>query len=144
MTQITVNLRVGSIQALYLYSNVLYRSVHACLRRSGKDMQKLKSKLTVKYSGAKLLERGVLLEIDGLSPSQFKNVQFEITPTDLNGVFTVKGKFMGIEMESIDIDIQDLLQKQYEGCAVMDMFGKAKINVNLLIFLLNSKFYGKS
>ncbi|XP_026319538.1 ras GTPase-activating-like protein IQGAP1 [Hyposmocoma kahamanoa] len=120
------------------------RSVHACLRRSGKDNQKLKSKLTVKYSGAKLMERGVLLEIDGLSPSQFKNVQFDITPTDNNGVFTVKGKFMGVEMESIDIDIQDLLQKQYEGCAVMDLFGKAKINVNLLIFLLNSKFYGKS
>ncbi|XP_021188821.3 ras GTPase-activating-like protein IQGAP1 [Helicoverpa armigera] len=119
------------------------KSVHACLRRSGKDMQKLKSKLTVKYSGAKLLERGVLLEIDGLSTSQFKNVQFDITPTDHNGVFTIKGKFMGVEMESIEVDIQDLLQKQYEGCAVMDMFGKAKINVNLLIFLLNSKFYGK-
>lgn len=107
-------------------------------------MQKLKSKLTVKYSGAKLLERGVLLEIDGLSRSQFKNVQFDITPTDHNGVFTIRGKFMGVEMESIDVDIQDLLQKQYEGCAIMDMFGKAKINVNLLIFLLNSKFYGKS
>ncbi|XP_063616676.1 ras GTPase-activating-like protein IQGAP1 [Cydia splendana] len=120
------------------------RSVHASLRRSGKDIQKLKSKLTIKYSGAKLLERGVLLEIDGLPPSQFKNVQFEITPTDHNGVFTVKGKFMGVEMDSIEVDIQDLLQKQYEGCAVMDMFGKAKINVNLLIFLLNSKFYGKS
>ncbi|KAM3967909.1 ras GTPase-activating-like protein IQGAP1 [Aphomia sociella] len=120
------------------------RSVHACLRRSGKDTQKLKSKLTVKYSGAKLMERGVLLEIDGLSSSQFKNVQFDITPTDHNGVFKIKGKFMGVEMESVDIDIQDLLQKQYEGCAIMDMFGKAKINVNLLIFLLNSKFYGKS
>ncbi|CAK1602079.1 unnamed protein product [Parnassius mnemosyne] len=120
------------------------KSVHACLRRSGKDIQKLKSKLTVKYTGAKLLERGVLLEIDGLSPSQFKNVQFDITPTDHYGVFTVKGKFMGVEMESIDIDIQDLLQKQYEGCAIIDLFGKAKINVNLLIFLLNSKFYGKS
>ncbi|KAJ0182491.1 hypothetical protein K1T71_001860 [Dendrolimus kikuchii] len=120
------------------------RSVHACLRRPGKDIQKLKSKLTVKYSGAKLLERGVLLEIDGLSPSQFKNVQFDITPTDHNGVFTIKGKFMGVEMESIEVDIQDLLQKQYEGCTIMDMFGKAKINVNLLIFLLNSKFYGKS
>ncbi|CAK1540048.1 unnamed protein product [Leptosia nina] len=116
------------------------RSVHACLR-SGKDNKKLKSKLTVKYSGAKLLERGILLEIDGLSTSQFKNVQFEITPTDHNGVFTIKGKFMGVVMESVDIDIQDLLQKQYEGCAIMDMFGKAKINVNLLIFLLNSKFY---
>lgn len=111
---------------------------------SGKDIQKLKSKLTVKYSAAKLLERGVLLEIDGLSTSQFKNVQFEITPTDHNGVFTIKGKFMGVEMESIDVDIQDLLQRQYEGCTIMDMFGKAKINVNLLIFLLNSKFYGKS
>ncbi|XP_059051114.1 ras GTPase-activating-like protein IQGAP1 isoform X2 [Achroia grisella] len=120
------------------------RSVHACLRRSGKDTQKVKSKLTVKYSGMKLMERGVLLEIDGLSQSQFKNVQFEITPTDHNGVFTIKGKFMGVEMESLEIDIQDLLQKQYEGCAIMDMFGKAKINVNLLIFLLNSKFYGKS
>ncbi|XP_011560492.3 ras GTPase-activating-like protein IQGAP1 isoform X1 [Plutella xylostella] len=120
------------------------RSVHACLRRSGKDMQKLKSKLTVKYTGAKLMERGVLLEIDGLSQSQFKNVMFDITPTDHNGVFTIKGKFMGVEMESVDVDIQDLLQKQYEGCAVMDMFGKAKINVNLLIFLLNSKFYGKA
>ncbi|KAL4712639.1 hypothetical protein ACJJTC_007936 [Scirpophaga incertulas] len=119
------------------------RSVHAYLRRSGKDIQKLKSKLTAKYSGAKLLERGVLLEIDGLSPSQFKNVQFDITPTDHNGVFTIRAKFMGVEMESIEIDIQDLLQKQYEGCAIMDLFGKAKINVNLLIFLLNSKFYGK-
>ncbi|XP_068626808.1 ras GTPase-activating-like protein IQGAP1 [Battus philenor] len=120
------------------------KSVHACLRRSGKDNQKLKSKLTVKYTGAKLLERGVILEIDGLTKSQFKNVQFDIIPTDNYGVFTIKGKFMGVEMESIDIDIQDLLQKQYEGCAVMDLFGKAKVNVNLLIFLLNSKFYGKS
>ncbi|XP_053620170.1 ras GTPase-activating-like protein IQGAP1 [Plodia interpunctella] len=120
------------------------RSVHACLRRSGKDIQKLKSKLTVKYSGTKLLERGVLLEIAGLSPSQFRNVQFDITPTDHNGVFTIKGKFMGVEMESVEVDIQDLLQKQYEGCAIIDMFGKAKINVNLLIFLLNSKFYGKT
>ena len=37
---------------------------------------------------------------------------------------------------------QDLLQLQYEGVSVMKMY-KAKINVNLLIFLLNKKFYGK-
>jgi hypothetical protein len=122
----------------------LCRSVHACLRRPGKDIQKLKSKLTAKYSGSKLMERGVLLEIDGLSSNQFKNVQFDITPTDTNGVFTIRAKFMGVEMESIEVDIQDLLQKQYEGCAIIDLFGKAKINVNLLIFLLNSKFYGKA
>ena len=39
--------------------------------------------------------------------------------------------------------LQDLLQLQYEGLAVMKMFGRAKINVNLLIFLINKKFYGR-
>lgn len=120
------------------------RSVHACLRRPVKDIQKLKSKLTVKYTGAKLVEKGVLLKIDGLSGSQLKNVQFDITPTDADGVFVIKGKFLGVEVENVEINIQDLLQKQYEGSAVIDLFGKAKINVNLLIFLLNTKFYGKT
>ena len=40
--------------------------------------------------------------------------------------------------------VQDLLQLQYEGVAVMMMFDRARVNVNLLIFLLNKKFYGKS
>ena len=38
---------------------------------------------------------------------------------------------------------QELLRLQYEGATVMDMFGKAKINVNLLLHFLNTKFYGK-
>jgi len=36
-----------------------------------------------------------------------------------------------------------LLQLQYEGLAIMQMFGRAKINVNLLIYLINKKFYGR-
>ena len=32
---------------------------------------------------------------------------------------------------------QDLLQLQYEGLAIMKMFVRAKVNVNLLIFLMN-------
>lgn len=36
---------------------------------------------------------------------------------------------------------QDLLQLQYEGVAVIELFNDAKVNVNLLIFLLNKKFY---
>ena len=38
---------------------------------------------------------------------------------------------------------QDLLQLQYEGLAIMKMFERAKINVNLLIYLINKKFYGR-
>lgn len=35
------------------------------------------------------------------------------------------------------------MQLQYEGVAVMKLFNKAKVNVNLLIFLLNKKFLRK-
>lgn len=100
--------------------------------------------MTLKYSAAKLQEKGVLLEVDGLPQSQFKNVIFEISPTEHSGLFNVRCKFMGVEMEKVDIDIQRLLELQFEGAPIMDMFGKAKVNVNLLLYLLNRKFYGKT
>ena len=81
------------------------RSVHIC-KSSGKLPEKLKSKLTLRYTAAKLHEKGVLLEVDGLPTTQFRNVQFEISPTDHNGVFTICGKFMGVELEKVEIDIQ--------------------------------------
>lgn len=104
---------------------------------------KLKSKNTLKYSAAKLQEKGILLEITGLPQQQFKNVIFEITPTNNDGVFMIRSKFMGVEMEKIEVDVTNLLTLQYEGSCIMSMFGKAKINVNLLLYLLNCKFYGK-
>jgi len=66
----------------------------------------LKSKKSIRYTAAKLREKGVLIEVEGLPDGQFKNAQFEICPTDVHGVFLVKGKFMGVEMETINIDIQ--------------------------------------
>ncbi|KAM4578822.1 ras GTPase-activating-like protein IQGAP2 isoform 1-T1 [Fundulus diaphanus] len=98
---------------------------------------------SLKYTAARLHEKGVILEIEGLQTNQFKNVMFDISPTEEVGDFEVKAKFMGVEMEKVPLHFQDLLQLQYEGVAVMKMFDKAKVNVNLLIFLLNKKFYGK-
>ena len=40
-------------------------------------------------------------------------------------------------------DVTIVSLHRYEGVAVMNMFGKARINVNLLIHMLNTKFYGK-
>uniref|UniRef100_A0A8C9SJI5 IQ motif containing GTPase activating protein 2 n=1 Tax=Scleropages formosus TaxID=113540 RepID=A0A8C9SJI5_SCLFO len=98
---------------------------------------------SLKYTAARLHEKGVILEIEGLQTNQFKNVMFDISPSEEVGDFEVKAKFMGVEMEKVQVHFQDLLQLQYEGVAVMKMFDKAKVNVNLLIFLLNKKFYGK-
>uniref|UniRef100_S4RYT1 IQ motif containing GTPase activating protein 2 n=1 Tax=Petromyzon marinus TaxID=7757 RepID=S4RYT1_PETMA len=117
------------------------RSVH---QGSAKGSSGKKVKQTnLRYTAARLHEKGVLLEIEGLQPSQFKNVLFDISPSDEVGDFDVRAKFMGVEMEKVQLHFQDLLQLQYEGVAVMKIFDKAKVNVNLLIFLLNKKFYGK-
>ncbi|XP_070293428.1 ras GTPase-activating-like protein IQGAP1 [Salvelinus sp. IW2-2015] len=87
-------------------------------------------------TAARLHDKGVLLEIEDLP-----NVIFDIVPGDEGGTFQVKARFMGVDMEKFPLKYQDLLQ--YEGVAVMKMFDKAKVNVNLLIFLLNKKFFKK-
>ncbi|NXH14093.1 IQGA1 protein, partial [Bucco capensis] len=104
---------------------------------------KTSKNISLKYTAAKLHEKGVLLEVKDLQGNQFKNVIFEISPTEEVGDFEVKAKFMGVQMETFMLHYQDLLQLQYEGVAVMKLFDRAKVNVNLLIFLLNKKFYGK-
>ena len=43
-------------------------------------MNKRSSHVALKYSAAKLHEKGILLSIDGLPSNQFKNIQFEIVP----------------------------------------------------------------
>ena len=46
-------------------------------------------------------------------------------------------------MNQEEIVFQDLLQMQYEGVGRMKMFDQCVVNVNLLIFLINKKFFGK-
>ncbi|XP_036453968.1 ras GTPase-activating-like protein IQGAP2 isoform X2 [Colossoma macropomum] len=114
------------------------------LDKKGEEKGSKKSKQqSLKYTAARLHEKGVILEIEGLQTNQLKNVMFDIAPCEEVGDFEIKAKFMGVEMEKVQLHFQDLLQLQYEGVAVMKMFDKAKVNVNLLIFLLNKKFYGK-
>ncbi|XP_076443787.1 ras GTPase-activating-like protein IQGAP1 isoform X2 [Babylonia areolata] len=98
---------------------------------------------SIHYNAAQLHEKGVVLEIESLPQNQFKNVLFEIAATENPGVFDVSAKFMGVAMDKVELVFQDLLQLQYDGVAVMKMFNRAKVNVNLLIFLLNRKFYGR-
>nr|XP_039271363.1 ras GTPase-activating-like protein IQGAP1 isoform X2 [Styela clava] len=128
------------------YYNQYIKSCLASLANKSKKKQKTKKKIPgIKYTASELHRKKVLLEIEGLDTNQFRNVMFEIGPSEGDlGKFDVSAKFMGVNMEKVSVVFQDLLQLQYEGVAVMKMFeGRAKINVNLLIFLLNKKFYGK-
>ncbi|XP_034756385.1 ras GTPase-activating-like protein IQGAP1 [Etheostoma cragini] len=112
-------------------------------KKPGDNKTKKSKQVSQKYTASRLHEKGVLIAIEDLQPNQFKNAIFEISPAETVGVFEVKAKFMGVHLETLQLEYQDLLQLQYEGVAVMKLFDKATINVNLLIFLLNKKFYGK-
>ncbi|KAM6395375.1 ras GTPase-activating-like protein IQGAP3 [Rhynochetos jubatus] len=125
------------------YYNQYIKTCLDNLAASSKVGGKSKKLQSLRYTAARLFEKGVLLEIEDLPLSQFRNVIFDIIPCEESGRFQVKAKFMGIDMERFQLHYQDLLQLQYEGVAVMKMFDKAKVNVNLLIFLLNKKFFKK-
>uniref|UniRef100_A0A8C2Z8R4 IQ motif containing GTPase activating protein 1 n=1 Tax=Cyclopterus lumpus TaxID=8103 RepID=A0A8C2Z8R4_CYCLU len=112
-------------------------------KKPGDNKAKKSKQVSQKYTASRLHEKGVLIAIEDLQPNQFKNAIFEISPAEAVGVFQVKAKFMGVHLETLQLEYQDLLQLQYEGVAVMKLFDRATINVNLLIFLLNKKFYGK-
>uniref|UniRef100_A0A671M900 Ras GTPase-activating-like protein IQGAP1 n=1 Tax=Sinocyclocheilus anshuiensis TaxID=1608454 RepID=A0A671M900_9TELE len=112
-------------------------------KKPGDNKAKKSKQVSQKYTAARLHEKGVLIDIEDLQPNQYKNVIFEISPSEVVGVFDVKAKLMGVHLETLMLEYQDLLQLQYEGVAVMKLFDRATVNVNLLIFLLNKKFYGK-
>ncbi|KAI5708785.1 hypothetical protein M8J76_003132 [Diaphorina citri] len=119
------------------------RNVHLTICSNDKHDRKLQHKLIITYTGKQLFEKGILVEAEGLDEKQLKNVLIEFKPRETYGAFQINGKFMGVQMESAEINIQDLLQKKFLGISIMDIFGKAKVNVNLLLHLLNKKYYSK-
>ncbi|XP_066466248.1 ras GTPase-activating-like protein IQGAP3 [Tiliqua scincoides] len=125
------------------YSQYIQSSLDSLTVKSKCVAKPSKKQPMLHYTAARLCEKGVLLEIEDLPATQLKNVVFEIVPSGEAGRFQVKAKFLGIDMETFPLHYQDLLQLQYEGVSVMKMFDRAKINVNLLIFLLNKKFFKK-
>ncbi|XP_026685599.1 ras GTPase-activating-like protein IQGAP2 [Diaphorina citri] len=111
------------------------RNVHLTICSNDKHDRKLQHKLIITYTGKQLFEKGILVEAEGLDEKQLKNVLIEFKPRETYGAFQINGKFMGVQMESAEINIQDLLQKKFLGISIMDIFGKAKVNVNLLLHL---------
>uniref|UniRef100_A0A8P0PFK2 IQ motif containing GTPase activating protein 3 n=1 Tax=Canis lupus familiaris TaxID=9615 RepID=A0A8P0PFK2_CANLF len=121
------------------YYSQYIRTCLGHLAPRAKTSGKGKKQPSLHYTAAQLQEKGVLVEIEDLPHSHFRNVIFDITPGDEAGKFEVNARFLGVDMERFQLHYQDLLQLQYEGVAVMKLFNKAKVNVNLLIFLLNKK-----
>lgn len=92
------------------------------------------------YTAERLFQKGVLVELEGIPESQRSRVSLTISSDEI-GVFNIEGKFLGMSVDQgTEIRLDDLLQKQFDNIQIMNL-GIAKVNVNLLIFLINKKFF---
>ncbi|CAB4438667.1 unnamed protein product [Rhizophagus irregularis] len=94
-----------------------------------------------KYTAQRLHEKGVLISITGYST--FDKISFTISSDEI-GIFKIEASYAGISVPgaNMELRLEDLLQCQFNNTQVMTLFdGIAKVNVNLLIFLINKKFF---
>ncbi|KAJ3341716.1 hypothetical protein HDU93_004350 [Gonapodya sp. JEL0774] len=96
---------------------------------------------SVKYNADDLKQKGVLIELEGIPAKQYGQVSLIIASNE-PGVFKVDATILGVKVtEQMELRLDDLLQDQYDGVQFMTLFDVAKVNLNLLLFLLNKKFY---
>ncbi|CEP08000.1 hypothetical protein [Parasitella parasitica] len=96
-----------------------------------------------KYTAKQLHERKVLLELMDIPKRHYDRIPI-ILSMDQAGIITIEGSYSGWPMSSVQVDMryEELLQTQFEGVQTVTVLdGMAKVNVNLLIYLINKKFY---
>jgi len=98
------------------------------------------SKKSFKFSYKELNKRGVIIDSDVPTLSRGKTV-FNISST-IPGSYEVKAKIAGIRAETMDLRIDDLLEKQFNGIDRLEL-DQITLDVNMTIRLLNEKFLGK-
>ncbi|KAJ1801635.1 iqgap- protein [Coemansia sp. RSA 2399] len=96
-----------------------------------------------KYSAEKLYYKGVIVSVEGYPPRQLDKISLTIS-SDEAGVFDAQVSLMGVKMPGggCEIRMQDLLQLQYDNVQTMTLYeGSVVVNTNLLVYLINKKFY---
>ncbi|KAJ3105040.1 hypothetical protein HDU97_008648 [Phlyctochytrium planicorne] len=92
-----------------------------------------------KYTAQELQKKGVLISIEDYSPKQYNQITLTIA-SDEAGVFTVEASLLGVKLsEKMELRLEDLLQNQYDGVQTMMLFDIAKVNINLLVYMINKK-----
>jgi len=96
-----------------------------------------------KYTAQKLFEKGVLVHLEGVSPKQYSQISLTIS-CDEPGLFQIEAEasilMIRMPVTTMELRLEDLLQCQFNNIQVMSLFDDmAKVNVNLLLFLVNKK-----
>jgi len=96
------------------------------------------------YTAEQLYKRGVLVSIEGISQKMYSAIKFTISSDEV-GVFNIVAKTIAskiFEPIEIVITLDELLQAKYDEIQILSISDDtAKVNVNLLLHLINKKFY---
>jgi len=96
------------------------------------------------YTAEQLYKRGVLVSIEGIPQKMYSAIKFTIS-SDEPGVFVIVAKTIAskiFEPIEITMTLDELLQAKYDEIQVLSISDDtAKVNVNLLLHLINKKFY---
>ncbi|KAJ3121772.1 hypothetical protein HK098_003406 [Nowakowskiella sp. JEL0407] len=134
MSQLT-NKKSKTKRQPFMFSRQYYH-----LRELQKDGGKIPQFGSFKFTADNLYKKGVLISIQDYSPKQYGGITLTIS-SDEAGVFNIEASFLGIKMpEKLELRLEDLLQSQYDNVQVMTIFDIAKVNINLLIYLINKKY----
>ncbi|KAI8068711.1 hypothetical protein BC940DRAFT_346392 [Gongronella butleri] len=96
-----------------------------------------------KYSAKQLFDRGVILSLEGVQRRHYDRITITLS-MDQSGIINFQGSYDNWSTTALYMDVQyeQLLQTQFEGIQTMTLLdGMMKVNVNLLIFMINKKFY---
>lgn len=94
-----------------------------------------------KYTAKQLCDRNVLLEVMDIPKKYYDRISIVLS-MDQAGIITIEASYARWPMSSVLVDMryEELLQTQFEGAQTMIVLdGMAKVNVNLLIYLVNKK-----
>eukprot|EP01027_Heterolobosea_sp_BB2_P009318 GEZU01013749.1.p1 GENE.GEZU01013749.1~~GEZU01013749.1.p1 ORF type:complete len:1370 (-),score=732.55 GEZU01013749.1:189-4298(-) len=92
-----------------------------------------------KFTYAQLEKKGVIISLD-VPKSQRGKVKFAIS-SNTPGVFEVAAQVAGVTLKTIELELDDLLEKQYNGVDKVD-FEYVSLDVNMCIHVLNQLVAG--
>jgi len=94
------------------------------------------------YTAEQLYKRGVLVSIEGIPQKMYSAIKFTIS-SDEPGIFVIVAKTIAskiFEPIEITMTLDELLQAKYDEIQVLSISDDtAKVNVNLLLHLINKK-----
>jgi len=93
-----------------------------------------------KFSYSELAKKGVIIDIE-IPAAARKKATFLIS-SEMVGVFEIEARIGGIKMETMTLELDDLLERNYNNITRLDL-DQVTLDVNLTIHLLNKLFFGK-